>query len=181
MTFDQTPVSEREKSSNSASKVSNRKLVVVSCGVVLFVVLIGAGVWWWAIRGVEDKVANVEMAEEVTRSYVEALHNGKVGSAYGLLAEEVRSRQSQEEYASFLKADPNSGVIEKYEGLEICEYQFGDKGMVTAIGLLHYEGGDIYFVSNLVEGSDKAWGIYKFYTDSEVEPKPWAGCLFEGQ
>ncbi len=128
-----------------------------------------------------DLVANVEMAEEVTRSYVEALHNGEVGSAYRLLAEEVRSRQSQEEYASFLKADPNSGVIEKYEGLEICEYQFGDKGLVTAIGLLHYEGGDIYFVSNLVEGPEKAWGIYKFYTDSEVEPKLWAGCLFEGQ
>jgi hypothetical protein len=36
-------------------------------------------------------------------------------------------------------------------------------------------------VSNLVEGSDKAWGIYMFYTDSEVEPKPWAGCLYEGQ
>ena len=178
MTFDQTPFGERERSSNSTSKVSNRKLIVGSCGAVLLVVLIGAGVWWWVIRGEEDKVANVEMAKEVTRSYVEALHNGDVGSAYRLLAEEVRSRQSQEEYSSSLKADPNSGAIEKYEGLEICEYQFGDKGFVTAIGLLHHEGGDIYFVSNLVEGPDDAWGIYRFYTNSEVEPKPWAGCLY---
>jgi hypothetical protein len=177
MTSDQTPFGEREKSSSSTSKVSNRKLIVGSCGVVLLVVLIGAGVWWWAIRRGEYKVANVEMAEEVTRSYVEALHDGDVGSAYRLLAEEVRSRQSQEEYSSFLKADPNYGVIEKYEDLEICEYQFGDKGFVTAIGLLHHEGGDIYFVSNLVDGSDKAWGIYRFYTDAGVEPKPWRGCL----
>ena len=148
---------------------------------MLLVVLIGAGVWWWTIHGAGDKVTNVEMAGEVTRSYVEALHNGDVGSAYRLLAEEVRSRQSQEEYASSLKADPNYGIIEKYEGLEICEYQFGDKGLVTAIGLLRYKDGDIYFVSNLVEDSDDAWGIYKFYTNSEVEPKPWAGCLFGGR
>ena len=92
--------------------------------------------------------------------------------------ESSNSTQSQEEYASFLKADPNYGAIEKYEGLEICEYQFGDKGLVTAIGLLRYEDGDIYFVSNLAEGSDKAWGIYRFYTDSGVEPKPWTGCLY---
>jgi hypothetical protein len=37
--------------------------------------------------------------------------------------ESSKSTQSQEEYASLLKADPNYGVIEKYEGLEICEYQ----------------------------------------------------------
>ena len=153
----------------------------VCCGIVLLVVLIGANTWWCAIRGVEDKVADINMAEEVTKSYVQALHNGKVRAAYRLLAEQIRSRQSPEEYANSLKTDPNSRVIEKYESLEICEYQFEDKGWVTAIGLLQYEGGDIYFVSSLVEDSNKALGVYKFHTDSEVDPKPWAGCLFGGR
>jgi hypothetical protein len=50
-----------------------------------------------------------------------------------------------------LKDDLDSSVIESYVDLEVCEFQFGDKGRITAMGLLHYEGSDIYFVSNLVE------------------------------
>lgn len=162
-------------------KAPNRRLVVGSCGVVLLVVLIGAGAWRWAVRGVQGKVVNVEMAEGVTRGYVQALHNGEVGSAYELLAEEVRSRQSPDEFAGSLKTSPNPEATGKYEGLKICEYQFGDEGSVTAIGLLHYEGGDVRFASTLVEASDGDWGIYQFHVEPEIEPKPWAGCSHEGQ
>jgi hypothetical protein len=42
------------------------------------------------------------------------------------------------------------------------------------MGLLHYDGGDVYFESLLSQGSDKVLRIYEFNTVSE---KPeWGAC-----
>jgi hypothetical protein len=53
------------------------------------------GRWWITEFEVDSKASNVEILEEVTRSYLKVLHNGDLGTAYSLLAEAVRSQQSQ--------------------------------------------------------------------------------------
>jgi hypothetical protein len=171
MANDQSSIGEREMKAGDAATGSKRKQAIRNWGIAFLVLLIGVGIWRLVIYPLQEKAPNVELAEEITRAYVEALHNEEVTVAYGLLSEEIRSHQSREAFAASLKEGANFW-IEKYQALEVCEFQFGSPGNVTAIGLLHYAGGDVYFVSNLVEDADDVLGVYRFYTDTEVELTP---------
>jgi hypothetical protein len=52
----------------------------------------------------------------------------------------------------------------------------GDGNIVSAKGLLHYNGGDVVFESDLRKDSDSTWRIYGFWLKPEVDPKPFGRC-----
>jgi hypothetical protein len=122
---------------------------------------------------------NAELAEKAISEFVEALHIGEVESAYYLLDEEAQAQQSLEEFTAILETDANAIAFKNYQKLEVCETQVfaGEPGRgIAAAGLLHYEGGTLFFASHLRQDSNGVWRILSFRTDSEVEPKPWGDC-----
>jgi hypothetical protein len=171
--IDKTPVINQPESTSLEPMILPKKLFIGGCGFILLVSLIGIGVWLFVSRG-ENRPVNVDSAVKITREFVNALHNRDMESAYGMLVEEARARQSLGEFTARLEADANYSAFEKYQSLETCGFQFGNSGSITMMGLLHYDGGDVYFESLLSQGSDKVLRIYEFNTVSE---KPeWGAC-----
>ncbi|MBU1749717.1 MAG: hypothetical protein KKA73_18695 [Chloroflexi bacterium] len=166
-----------------APAVSHRKwftaaglgVIVGGCGIVVLLGLICVGAWFCVTGGVGSEPANIPTAERVTREFVEALHNGNVQSAHQMLAEETQAKQSPDQLASLLETD----YIKKYQSLEVCEFGlfFTDTGRILAAkGILHYEGGTVFFESNLSQESDGTWRIYGFRLRPDIAPAPWGAC-----
>jgi len=150
-----------------------KKLFILGGGFLLLVSLIGIIVVFLVNRR-DNGPANVDSAEKITKEFVNALHNKDIESAYGMLIEESRARQSLDEFTTHLETNANYYVFEKYQSLRACGFQFGDSGSITIMGLLHYDGGDVYFKSLMRQGSDKVLRIIEFNTISE---KPeWGAC-----
>jgi hypothetical protein len=171
--IDKLPVITQPESAPSKPMNLLKRLIIGGGGFILLVGLIGIGVRLFVNHG-ENRTVNVDSAVKITREFVKALHNRDMLSAYGMLVEESRARQSLDEFTIHLKADANYSAIENYQSLDACGFQFGNSGSITIMGMLYYEGGYVYFESLLSQGYDKVLRIYEFKT---ISKKPeWGTC-----
>jgi hypothetical protein len=112
---------------------------------------------------------------------VKALQDGDMDRIRLLLSDEVGAKGSSGEYIVDIGAAEATRMLEEDENLDICEFQYGDHSMLTAMGLLQHDRQMAQFVSTLVEDDEENWRVYNFEIDPVVGPNPQARCAAERQ
>jgi hypothetical protein len=148
------------------------------CVVVLLLVLVCVLVFF-VMRGIHGEPANLHTVERVTGEFVEALHRGDAESVRQMMAPEIRADLSQDELNTLFELD----VIQKFESLQVCEFQIqfeaGTGRLLVGQGLLHFQDGDMAFLSALLQDSDGTWLVYGFHPMPDREVEPWGACKYQ--
>jgi hypothetical protein len=110
-----------------------------------------------------------------------ALHDRDARAAHDLLAEELRPEETSGEYAGPSDGIEVAGILEAYEQLEICEFQFGEGSMLTVRGLLYNNGRLAQFAGSLAERSDRSWRVYHLEIFSQVDSTLMKRCTLGTQ
>jgi hypothetical protein len=149
------------------------------CGVVLLLIAGCVTVWFFVFQGGGGEAASASVAERATKEFVQTLHDGDMEAGHRMLSEKIRSTTSTDDIAGIVRMDDNRVIFETYQSLQVCDwglFMTGDGRFLSAKGLLHYEGGNIVFESNLHQDSNGVWRIYWFGLRREIDPKPFGHC-----
>ncbi len=160
---------------NGSHGIRPKTILGIGCGVGVLLIAGCIAAWFLMLRGGGGEPASLNVAERVTKEFVQALHEGNVDAAHQMLSEKVRSKITKEGISTFIERDETR----TFQSLDACDWGFfvtGDGNIVSAKGLLHHEDGDIVFESNLLKDSDSVWRIYGFFLKTDIEPKPFGRC-----
>lgn len=82
-----------------------KKLAIGSCGVIVFSILVVAGLLAFALWGGGGEPATLNIAIRVTREFVQAIHNQQIDTAYSMLSEKFSPQITKEQLATLIQQD----------------------------------------------------------------------------
>jgi len=161
-------------------KVSRwRWFLIGGCGAILLILATCISVYFLMLGGRGGEPASANVAERVTKEFIQTLHDGDIEAAHRMFSEKIRPTTAIDDIIRFVRMDDNRVIFETYQSLQVCDWGFfitDDGRLISAKGLLHYESGDIVFESDSRQDSDGVWRVYGFWLEQEVEPKPFGHC-----
>jgi hypothetical protein len=166
------PISQTEKPKSPPWK----KIAIGGCSVIVLCLLLGFGIYAFALWGGGGEPATLIVAERVDQEFLQAIHNRQIDTAYAMLSEKFTPKISKEQLAELIQQDEK--IFSSYKKFDVCDWEFyiSNGRVITSSGLLYYEGGVIVVETALHKDSDSVWRVQGFQFRSDIAPKPFGFC-----
>lgn len=150
-----------------------KRLVIGLCSAIVLCIVSVVGVWAFALWGGGGEPATLLVATQMTREFVQAIHDQKIDVAHSMLSENFSPKISKEQLAALIEQDEE--IFNTYQELDICEWGFyvSNGRVITTTGLLYYENGVIVVEISLHKDADAVWRVQGFRFRSDITPTPF--------